>query len=566
MAPQTCSQRALRAASNTSSTDESEIRHAFDNVMKAISPPSHHSDSACSSPLSPSYGVIMGSLLSRVMTPPEDPDSSVDEDEVNQIHKKCQAMINHLSGSDEECQSNASGDSLVNVHGLSLAPSHPPHQDSSQESGAPSVHGIIMCPMARPTTWVMAYQTLGTLWYETWINASILNFHLLSQCGGTHALPDAQEIQFFHQHHLFNSHPADPSVPIAFVVMQNSHFFVAVFDYWLNLAFILGRHIKCIPETPHPYYDPLHHDWNTWNGPFYWTCIASLHGFDAINPTQVDVQMFYLGPPIRLSDHILQVGVPANYKSSHQISDHVTGNYSLALQVPHPSRVDVDDVVILGASQMIEIGSSTSECLMNTFVNGWHKDGHHICLDLELDHKLVTPEELEVTMANDSLIWVMHSLQFNTPLPIYLGPIIEEKAPMHKHNHVYINILVPQSEADSSAIGSHTKWLTMAFPLCGVPHTVFGALSNAAGTMNVYICFPRMIHRDEMMHKHANHIPKEVLDFFWEHVLLPASVHIPMFQGGKTKKAGQPKAVPFSMQVLKQIQKTMEAIIGEDPS
>ncbi|KIN94046.1 hypothetical protein M404DRAFT_35452 [Pisolithus tinctorius Marx 270] len=602
--------------------------------------------------------------------------------------------------------------------------------------------------MARPTTWAMAYQTLGTLQYETWINASILNFHLLSQwyavqgrmhvryadlfsvipsvSGGTHALPDAQEIQFFHQHHLFDSHPANPSVPIAFVVMQNSHFFVAVFDYWLNLAFILGRHIEHVPETPHPHYDPLHDDWNTWNGPFYWTCIASLHRFDAIDPTQVDVQvynwsqngfncgpiasfvmeslmsgglsgdgrptihippipcghrlhlrmlvmwddteaisedilmdvenqssgeqhativcelnviganclccqrgddssdvvnpdvhsdgdfptdtedegedhhlpldatsqhlrdllrhypygqqwkhfnrrfdeyeggpvleslhqdhncnkiveepyyrpgrwtsfldygyrllssfnqMFYLGPPIRLSDHVLQVGVPANYQSSHQISDHVTGNYSLARQVPHPSRVHVDDVVILGASQMIKIGSSTSEHLMNTFVNGWHKDGCHICLDLDLDHKLVTPEELEVTVDINSLIWVTHSLQFNTLLPIYLGPIVEEKAPMHKHNHVYVDILVPQSEADSSAIRSCTEWLTMAFPLCGVPHTVFGSLSNAAGTMNVYICFPRMIHRDEMTHKRANRIPKEVLDFFWEHVLLPA--------------------------------------------
>ncbi|KAI5995352.1 hypothetical protein F5J12DRAFT_785684 [Pisolithus orientalis] len=178
----------------------------------------------------------------------------------------------------------------------------------------------------------------------------------------------------------------------------------------------------------------------------------------------------------------------------------------------------------------------------------------------------------------------MHSLQFNTPLPIYLGPIIKEKAPMHKHNHVYVDILMPQSEADSSAIRSCTEWLTMAFPLCGVPHTVFGALSNAAGTMNVYICFPRMIHRDKMTHKRANRIPKEVLDFFWEHVLLPAiCAHVDVLsapyvsltlkevqfkaqKGGKTKMAGWPKAVPFSMQVLKQIQKTMEAIIQEDPS
>ncbi|KAI6137557.1 hypothetical protein BKA82DRAFT_4023828 [Pisolithus tinctorius] len=706
----------------------------------------------------------MGGLLARAMTPPEDPESSVDEDELNQIYEKCQAMVNHLSGSEEEHQSNASDDSFVNVHGPSVAPS------ASTPSGLES--GV------RGTFW--------TLRHETWIDASILNFHLLSQwyavqgrmhvryadlfsvipsvSGGTHALPDAQEIQFFRQRHLFDSHPADPSVPIAFVVMQNSHFFVAVFDYWLNLAFILGRRIERVPETPHPHYDPLRDDWNTWNGPFYWTRIASLHGFDAIDPTQVDVQvynwsqngfdcgpiasfvmeslmrgglsgdgrptihippipcghrlrlrmlvmvkegcrrcwedyrylstttlppghiwtqwddteaigedilmdvenqssgeqhativlnpdvqsdgdfptdtedegedhrlpldaksqrlrdllrrypyvsrarardrlppraahghrvegestpddpleiiqrrkhvkdwvndgsvsiaglmsmkedlswkactrtatateiveepyyrpgmwtsfrdygyrllssfnqMFYLGPPIRLSDHILQVGVPANYQSSHQIGDHVTA----------PQNVSV-----------------------NTFVNGRHEDGRHICLDLELDHKLVTPEELEVTVDIDSLIWVTHSLQFNTPLPIYLGPIIEEKAPMHKHNHVQRQIPVP-----SEAV---PEWLTMAFPLCGVPHTVFGALSNAAGTMNVYICFPRMIHRDEMTHKHANRIPKEVLDFFWEH-----EVQFKARKGGKTKKAGRPKAVPFSMQVLKQIQKTME--------
>ncbi|KIO05403.1 hypothetical protein M404DRAFT_25525 [Pisolithus tinctorius Marx 270] len=260
-----------------------------------------------------------------------------------------------------------------------------------------------------------------------------------------------------------------------------------------------------------PVLESLHQDCNCneiMEEPYYWPGMWTSfqdYGYHLLSSFN---QLFYLGTP---SDC-----------QTISSNNHVTGKDSLALQVPHPSRVDVDDVVILGASQMIKIGSSTSECLVNTFVNGWHKAGHHICLDLELDHKLVTPEELEVTMDNDSLIWVMNSLQFNTPLPIYLGPIIEEKAPMHKHNHVYINILVPQSEADSSAIGSHTKWLTMAFPLCGVPHTVFGALRNAAGTMNVYICFPRMIHRDEMMHKHANHIPKEVLDFFWEHVLLPA--------------------------------------------
>ena len=66
------------------------------------------------------------------------------------------------------------------------------------------------------------------------------------------------------------------------------------------------------------------------------------------------------------------------------------------------------------------------------------------------------------------------------------------------------------------------EWLTMSFPLCGVPHTTFGALNNASGSMYVYICFPRMIHRDEMTHRRANYMPKEVLDLFWGSILLPA--------------------------------------------
>lgn len=36
-------------------------------------------------------------------------------------------------------------------------------------------------------------------------------------------------------------------------------------------------------------------------------------------------QMFYLDPPVRLSDHILPVGVPLDYQPSCQIGDHVTG-------------------------------------------------------------------------------------------------------------------------------------------------------------------------------------------------------------------------------------------------
>ncbi|KAI5997367.1 hypothetical protein EDD15DRAFT_2162774 [Pisolithus albus] len=747
----------------------------------------------------------------------------------------------------------------------------------------------------------MAFQNLGTLRYQTWIDATVLNFHLLSRwysvqgrtqvryvdffsaipsiSSGIHVLPEVEETSLFKQRHLIHSLPANPSTPIAFVVMHASHFFVVVFDYQDDSAFVLGRRISNVPDTPHPYYDELHDDWNRWNGPFYWSRIAALHGYDSADPKDVSVlvynwtqngydcgpiasfvmeslmasglygasntiqippipcghrlrlqmlaivreacrrswedyrylsttilppgdiwsqwddtqaltedaimevenevsgqqdasiirelnvvgsncpvcnridpgmdehcathsdddlpnedediptgdqppldakaqrlrdllrrypyvskardrdsraphavnganiqvesatedpleiirtrkhvkdwttgsmfrfprptpavhlpayqgrrwrpfdrkydeyecgpvleslyqdrnhyeiveeayyrpgiwtsfrdygyrllssfsQMFYLDPPVRLADHILPVGIPDGYDSSHQINDHVTGDYSLR-RIPPPSspsksKVLVEDVVILSASDMIQTSTDDSSTLINTFVRGKYEDGRHICLNLELDRVPLTSEQLEVTVDIDSLVWVTRDLQFRTPLAVYLGPVLEEKALMQKNNHVYVDILIPQSVEDAKDTGGRTEWLTMSFPLCGIPHTTFGTLSNASGSMNIYICFPRMIHRDEMTHRRAKRIPKEVLDFFWEHVLLPAisehadvgsAPYVSLTLGevrfkarkGTKKRPGRPKAVPFSMGVLNKINHTMKEIIQGDP-
>jgi len=232
---------------------------------------------------------------------------------------------------------------------------------------------------------------------------------------------------------------------------------------------------------------------------------------------------------------------------------------------------------------MLQVSAPSSDDLIKTFIGGKHEDGRHICLDLELDHVPLTTDDLDVVVDIDSLIWVTRTLHFRTPLAIYLGPIIEDKAPMSKNNHIYVDILVPQSEEDANAIGGRTEWLTMSFPICGIPHAIFGTLSSAPSAMYVYICFPRMIHRDEMTHRRANRIPKEVLDFFWEHVILPAiAQHADIGSApyvaltldevrfkarkGNSKKAGRPKAVPFTMESLSKIKTTMEDIIRNDPS
>ncbi len=116
------------------------------------------------------------------------------------------------------------------------------------------------------------------------------------------------------------------------------------------------------------------------------------------------------------------------------------------------NEVRVEDVVILSAAQMIKVSGKDSDDLINTFVRGQFKDGRRICLDLELDHMPLSSDDLDVVVDIDSIIWVTRSPHFRTPLSIYLGPIIEDKAPMHKNNHVYVDILVPQSQNDANTI------------------------------------------------------------------------------------------------------------------
>ena len=238
----------------------------------------------------------------------------------------------------------------------------------------------------------------------------------------------------------------------------------------------------------------------------------------------------------------------------------ILGDYTLGRNGSSASQTLVEDVIVMSASQMVQMSENGSEDMVNTFVRGQSPQGHHICLDMELDHVSLAPDDLKVRVDIDSLIWVTCSLRFKPPLAVYLGPVIKEKALMHKSNHGYIDILIPQSELDSNVIRSHTEWLTMSFPLCGVSDITFGTLNNTSGSMYIYICFSRMIHRDEMTHRHANHMPKEVLDLFWGNILLPAirqhsDVNVAPYvaltldevrfkaRKGRKKRPGHPKVV-----------------------
>ncbi|KIJ59094.1 hypothetical protein HYDPIDRAFT_33540 [Hydnomerulius pinastri MD-312] len=921
------------------------ISMTYDQVMSALSatnvPPPR--SSAVSSPIgsflpapaSISYEDIM-KKLSLVDMPLVGPLSSQSSQVTPEMDKHFKAIteqcfdLYHASNHDlEDGDVPDSSDSVHSeyvpdgVHGHSTPEGSDGIPDANAGIGSdatPSTEHIIMCAMARPTAWAEAYYNIPTLKHGAWVDGAVINFYLMSRWyavqGRTHVRwvdlisaqlsfgehnvyqpPSEEEISLFRMRHLVHASSFDPSVPVALVVMHGQHYFVAVFDYLAATAYVLGRRISGVGTLPEPYYDPELDDWNLWRGPHYWARVATLHGHNAGDVTNVDVivrnwaqngfdcgpiacfvleslmnngmnqnngpsvhiptipcghqlrlnmfyhvkeacrrswidyryllmaelppndiwmqpewnnidaidenalremerdpsgeqhasierdinicmanctkchrplltdiressesaptsdargqdrpdtlksatqhtqeehsrpyvqvqssrlndrskrlkdllsrypyvnlardreaalphavggrkeictsdeedtsqlesgdenareqqnnsrntrknaykgqrwrdpnpsfdeyeggpsleslrmdwnfrdfeqsyypsgvwtafrdygyrirpsfnQMFYLCPPVRVVDHILCVGLVHKGPTPRgQVGSQVTGNYSLSrapflryMDSERGQEVEVNDVAIMGAAEMLALGTAGSDTCFNAFVCGRHQ-GCHIFLDLERDGVHLGIQNVKISVDIDSFIWVTHQLRCHSSsmIAVHQAPlIINKEAPIRKNNHIYLDILIPQSEEDKEQPGGRTEWLSMPFPLSGTPHVRFGTLGYQS-SVNVYICFPRMIHKDERTKQRASMVPKVIQDFFWDHVLLPAieenskcslkpylasSVKEANFKSRKgVKKAdvGAAKSIPLSDDMLCKVQASMKEIIREDP-
>ena len=263
----------------------------------------------------------------------------------------------------------------------------------------------------------------------------------------------------------------------------------------------------------------------------------------------------------------------------------LAGEYSLRRPPPFfrdtQQTVHVDDVSMYGAADMLALGGIDSDASFDAFLRGRAGDTH-IRVDLEQDHVPLDSSDIDVTADIDSLIWVTRKPRFRKSTSIHLGPILDKQAPIKKHNHVYVEVLVPQSEEDAATLGERSEWWSVPCALSSIPHTPFGHVGGCSGNLNIYIAFPRMIHRDELSGRRVTNIPKEVLDYFWTHVLLPAidsnvddveapyaALTLPEVRyksrkgGARRPKPGRPKAVPFAPQAFQNIITTMEEIIQE---
>jgi len=256
------------------------------------------------------------------------------------------------------------------------------------------------------------------------------------------------------------------------------------------------------------------------------------HGY-RIKPSTF--QMFYQCQPIATMEHIMPIGTSDPYEASMQVPDRVTGTYTLNRTGAHQGSggVTVSDVVILSASDMIETAEQydpplQEECRYghNLFVRGCTNvsdgDERPIYVDLELDAIKFDEEDITISVDIDSIIWTTKTLRLRGTIGIYMTPPFHSKPGISKHNHTYLDLLIPQSEEDAQEPGGRTEWLSLRVKMDSIPHLSIGRISSAASTLNVYIFFPRLKHDDAISGKRVTIIPHEVEDIFWDRVLLPA--------------------------------------------
>ncbi|KAG2046010.1 hypothetical protein BDR06DRAFT_1039924, partial [Suillus hirtellus] len=313
------------------------------------------------------------------------------------------------------------------------------------------------------------------------------------------------------------------------------------------------------------------------------------HGY-RITPSSFHI--FYQCEPIATMDHIMCVGTTNSHDPSNQVPDRVTGAYSLnRLGLAKEGRnTHISDVQILSASELIDAAQYDpplhEECRFghNAFVRGRtsHRfgDGPALYVDLEQDAVKFSEDELETSVDIDSIIWTTKVFRCKGSVGIYITPPFQTKPGIFKHNHTYVDITIPQSEEDANAPGGRKEWLSKRFPMSAIPHACMGRISSASSTLNLYIAFPRMIHQHPVNGRRITLMPKEVLDIFWDRVLLPSigdctdvswapymkhTLEEARYKarGAEGRKGGwgPPKTIPLSDDDFRDVQERMEACI-----
>jgi hypothetical protein len=278
-------------------------------------------------------------------------------------------------------------------------------------------------------------------------------------------------------------------------------------------------------EELRAYEDPIcNFPFNPYAQPFrksFWTTFRD-YGYRLLSSFP---HMVYLGEPAQIEEHILRDGLPDDYDPGQLYPNVFKKGFNLSRSAyPDLLKAKYMDVEIMGAQEMLNsIDNEFSWEGHDLFVRGRNKDGKYVCLDLERDS--VDPEEvpLSYSIDLDSFNWVTNQIRTKLKIQLMVTPTVRKTPPIRKSNHVYFKLLVPPTEAER-VLGDR-DWLELQMSLSSCPHTLFAKVAEG---VNIYVLFPRMIHRDEHSGRRVSFIPLVLQTMFWDKVLLPAlKEHMP---------------------------------------
>ena len=238
---------------------------------------------------------------------------------------------------------------------------------------------------------------------------------------------------------------------------------------------------------------------------------------------------FNIQAPILVNEHVL----PIAPKLAHS-NDRILGGYSLDRNPRHdkgksPGKIVVQDATTMGIQDLMEeAGLEGSRSSIQAFVKGLCRSGEFIQVDPERDGVKLDPgREVLTTVDIGRHDLGHHRLRFRQALKIFVLPRIGDGPLMtHKEQPRVCRYPPPTIQSRVMRVPVSDGWYTQPFPSARYCIPTLPRCQVVLGSINVYIMFPRMIHRHRWTGRRATIIPYEVQSMWLSDVVLPALVQV----------------------------------------
>lgn len=144
-----------------------------------------------------------------------------------------------------------------------------------------------------------------------------------------------------------------------------------------------------------------------------------------------------------------------------------------------------------------------------------------LALDLEKDAVDISPDEIEISVDIDSLIWVTSATHFKlNSFTLLLVPFGEPTTAFATNNFVYVNLVAPP--ANSYEVRNPATRSLENVRLSRIPYVDFGHIGEGERRINFYIFFPRLIRKHEKNGRYVTMLPFPVKELWFDKVILPS--------------------------------------------